>query len=64
MITLIAFMGWKEPEHVIFCTTPQPGGARYRILKSASLAKHKRENGIVFKAYLWEMQKPSAEHGE
>jgi hypothetical protein len=52
LITLIAFMGWKEPDHVTFCTTPQPGGARYRVLKSVPLAKHKKENGIIFEAYL------------
>jgi hypothetical protein len=56
LITLIAFMGWREPEYVIFCTTPQPGGARYHVLRSAPLAKHKKENGIIFKAYLWEIQ--------
>jgi hypothetical protein len=56
LIILIAFMGWREPEHAVFCTTPQPGGERYRVLRSAPLAKHKRENGIVFKDYLWEIQ--------
>jgi hypothetical protein len=56
LITLIAFMGWREPEYVIFCTTPQPGGARYRVLRSGPLAKHKKENGIIFEAYLWEIQ--------
>jgi hypothetical protein len=56
LITLIDFMGWREPEHVVFCTTPQQGGARYRVLRSAPLAKHKRENGIIFEAYLREIQ--------
>jgi hypothetical protein len=56
LITPIAFMGWKEPEHAIFCTTPQPGGAIYRVLRSAPLAKRKRENGIVFEAYLRDIQ--------
>jgi hypothetical protein len=56
LITLIAFMGWREPEYVVFATTPQPGGARYRVLRSGPLAKHKKENGIVFEAYLWEIQ--------
>jgi hypothetical protein len=56
LLALIDFMGWREPKHVIFCTTPHPGGAIYRILRSVPLAKHKRENGIVFKAYLREIQ--------
>jgi hypothetical protein len=49
-------MGWKELDHITFCTTPQPGGASYYVLKSAPLAKHKKENGIIFEAYLQEMQ--------
>jgi hypothetical protein len=56
LITLIAFIGWKESDHVTFCTTPQPGGARYRVMKSVPLANHKKENGIIFEAYLREMQ--------
>jgi hypothetical protein len=56
LITLIAFMGWKESDYVIFCTTPQLGGARYRVLKSIPLGKHKKGNGIIFESYLWEMQ--------
>jgi hypothetical protein len=56
LITLIAFIGWREPEYVVFCTTPQTEGARYRILRSAPLAKHKKGNGIVFEAYLREIQ--------
>jgi hypothetical protein len=55
LITLIDFMGWREPKHIIFCTTPQLGGAGYRVPRSVPLAKHKRENGIVFKAYLREI---------
>jgi hypothetical protein len=49
-------MGWRELEYVVFSTTPQPGGVRYRVLRSGPLAKHKRENEIVFKAYLREIQ--------
>jgi hypothetical protein len=49
-------MGWKELDYVIFCTTPQPGGARYRILKSTPLGKHKKGNGIIFESYLQEMK--------
>jgi hypothetical protein len=49
-------MGWQEPEYAIFTTTPQPGGARYRVLRSRPLAKKKKENKIVFEAYLREIQ--------
>jgi hypothetical protein len=49
-------MGWKELDHVIFCTTPWLGGARYHILKSTPLAKHKKENRIIFEAYLREIE--------
>ena len=52
MLTLIAFMGWREPEYVFFCTRLQPTGARYLLLKSRPQDRHKRENGIVFEAYL------------
>jgi hypothetical protein len=54
-LTLISFMGWKEPDYVIFCTTPQPGGQRYCVLKSMPLAKRKKGNGIIFESYLWEI---------
>jgi hypothetical protein len=33
LITLIAFMGWQEPEYVVFSTRPQPEGERYRLLR-------------------------------
>jgi hypothetical protein len=56
MITLIAFMGWRELEYVVFATTPQLGGARYLILRVGPLAKKKKENGIVFQEYLREIQ--------
>jgi hypothetical protein len=56
LITLIAFMGWREPGYVIFCTRPQPAGARYLLLRSGPQARHKRENGIIFEAYLWDIQ--------
>jgi hypothetical protein len=49
-------MGWKEPDHVTFCTTPQPGGVRYRVLKSMPLDNYKNENGIIFEDYLRERQ--------
>jgi hypothetical protein len=56
LITLIAFMGWREPGYVIFCTRPQPAGERYLLLRSGPHAKHKRENGIIFEAYLCDIQ--------
>jgi hypothetical protein len=55
LITLIAFMGWWEPEYVIFCTRLQPAGARYLLLRFGPQARHNRENGIIFEAYLWDI---------
>jgi hypothetical protein len=52
ILTLTSFMGWWEPEYVIFCNRPQRAGARYLLLKSGPQARHKRENGILFEAYL------------
>jgi hypothetical protein len=34
LITLIAFMGWREPRYVIFCNKPQLARARYLLLRS------------------------------
>jgi hypothetical protein len=48
LITLIAFMGWREPEYVIFRTRPQPVGERFLLLRSGPHARHERENGIIF----------------
>jgi hypothetical protein len=48
-------MRWRETEYVIFGTTPQPGGARYHVLRNGPLAKHKKDNGIVFEVYLREI---------
>jgi hypothetical protein len=56
LITLIAFMGWREPKYVVFGTTPQSGGEIYCILIYVPLAKNKKGNGIVFEAYLQEIQ--------
>jgi hypothetical protein len=64
LITLIAFMGWREPRYVVFCTRPQPAGARYLLLRSGPQARHKRENGIIFEAYLWDIQEAISDHGE
>jgi hypothetical protein len=57
LITLIAFMGCREPEYIIFATTPQLGGARYCVLRAGPLAKQEKDNGIVFEAYLQEIHK-------
>jgi hypothetical protein len=56
ILTLKSFMGWWEPEYVIFCNRPQRAGARYLLLKSRPQARHKRENGILFEAYLQDIQ--------
>jgi hypothetical protein len=56
LITLIAFMGWREPGFVVFCTRPMPAGSRYLLLKEGLNSRHKRENGIIFEAYLCNLQ--------
>jgi len=56
LFTLIDFMGWRELEYVVFSTTPQLGGAIYRILRAGPLANQKKENEIVFEAYPREIQ--------
>jgi hypothetical protein len=56
-LTLIAFnVGWREPEYVVFCNRPQPTGARYLSLRFGPQARNKRENGIIFEAYLRDIQ--------
>jgi hypothetical protein len=50
LITLIAFMGWREPGYLVFYTRPKPAGARYLLLRVGPNARHKRENGIIFEA--------------
>jgi hypothetical protein len=53
LITLIAFMGWREPRYVTFCTRPKPNqGKRYSLLKEMMSASHKRMNGSIFEGYL------------
>jgi hypothetical protein len=56
LLTLIAFMGWREPEYIVFATRPQPVGVRYLVLRSRPQARQKRDNGIIFEAYLREIQ--------
>jgi hypothetical protein len=49
LITLIAFMGWKEPRYVVFCTRPKPNqGARYLLLRARPDSRRKKENGSIF----------------
>ena len=49
LITLIAFMGWREPRYVIFCSRPKPNqGKRYSLLKATTSASHKRINKSIF----------------
>jgi hypothetical protein len=53
IIMLIAFMGWREPRYVMFCTkTKMNQGERYLLLKSTLDARHKRMNGSIFEGYL------------
>jgi hypothetical protein len=56
LITLIAFMGWKEPRYVTFCTRPKPNqGAIYLLLKATLDARHKNMNGSIFEGYLHDL---------
>jgi hypothetical protein len=48
LITLISFMGWREPGYVIFCTRPQPTGVRYLLLRYEPRDRQKRDNRIIF----------------
>jgi hypothetical protein len=56
ILTLIAFMGWQEPEYVVFSTRPQLARVRYLLLRSGPQTRHNKENGIIFEAYLWNIQ--------
>jgi hypothetical protein len=57
LITLIAFMGWREPRYVTFCTRPKPNqGERYLLLRATLDSRHKRENGSIFEGYLRDLQ--------
>jgi hypothetical protein len=56
LITLIAFMGWKEPTYVFFCTRPKPHGARYLLLRARPDSRNKKVNGSIFEGYLCNLQ--------
>jgi hypothetical protein len=57
LITLIAFMGWKEPRYVVFCTRPKPNqGARYLLLRARPESRRKKVNGAIFEGYLRDLQ--------
>jgi hypothetical protein len=57
LITLIAFMGWKEPRYVVFCSRPKPNqGARYLFLRSRPESRNKKANGSIFEGYLYDLQ--------
>jgi hypothetical protein len=57
LITLIAFMGWREPRYVVFCTGPKPNqGSIYLLLRSRLDARNKRSNGPIFEGYLCDLQ--------
>jgi hypothetical protein len=49
LITLITFMGWREPRYVVFCTQPKMNqGARYLLLRARPDSRSKKENGSIF----------------
>jgi hypothetical protein len=52
ILTLIAFMAWRELEYVVFSTRPQPARVIYLLLRIGPQARNKRENGIIFESYL------------
>jgi hypothetical protein len=57
LIMLIAIMGWKEPNYVLFSTRPKPNhGARYLSLGAASDAKNRKMNATIFEGYLHDLQ--------
>jgi hypothetical protein len=57
LITLIAFMGWKEPRYVVFCTRPKPNqGAIYLLLRVRPDARRKKVNMYIFEGYLRDLQ--------
>jgi hypothetical protein len=57
LITLIAFMRWREPRYVTFCTKAKPNqGKRYLLLRATSNASHKRMNGSIFEGYLHDLE--------
>jgi hypothetical protein len=57
LITLIAFMGWKEPRYVVFFTRPKPNqGVRYLLLRARPKARRKKVNGAIFEGYLHDLQ--------
>jgi hypothetical protein len=57
LITLIAFMGCKEPRYAVFCTKPKPNqGEGYFFLRARPDARRKRVNGSIFEGYLRDLQ--------
>lgn len=57
LITLIAFMGWKEPRYVVFGIRPKPNrGVRYLLLRAKPEARRKKANGAIFEGYLRDLQ--------
>jgi hypothetical protein len=57
LITLIAFMGWRETRYVVFGTIPKPNhGARYLLLKARPDARNKRSSESIFEGYLRDIQ--------
>jgi hypothetical protein len=56
LITLIAFMGWREPRYVVFCTRPKPEGAMYLFLRARTDSRNKKENRSIIEGYLCDLQ--------
>jgi hypothetical protein len=49
LITLIAFMGWRETRYVVFVTRPKPNqGARFLLLRARPEARRKKVNRSIF----------------
>jgi hypothetical protein len=57
MITIIVFMGWREPRYIVFGTRPkQNKGARYLLLRARPEARRKKVIGYIFGGYLCDLQ--------
>jgi hypothetical protein len=65
IITLISFMGWKEPRYVVFCTRPKPNqGVRYFFLKDKPESRIKMKTGPSLKDTYVTYKNPSPRCGE
>jgi hypothetical protein len=61
LIMLIAIMGWKELNYVLFSTRPKPNhGAIYLSLGAMSDARNRKMNASIFEGYLYDIQEAIA----